>query len=81
MNTVGKVIVGGLVIGGIIAGLVIAGKQTEAAFDPWSYDKDGDGYISMSEALAAVHDAVYGKITQAQAEAVIALKDSGVHKG
>jgi len=47
-------------------------------FDPWVYDTDGDCYISASEALAAVHDWQWmGTITEAQANQVVALWQSG----
>jgi len=48
------------------------------AFDPWSYDADKDCFISMSEAMAAVHDwESLGIITEAQANQVVALWQNG----
>lgn len=46
-------------------------------FDPWVYDIDGDCYISMSEAQAAVNDCFMGLITGAQRDQVVALWQSG----
>lgn len=49
-------------------------------FDPWSYDADGNGKISMSEALNATNDCTNKKITEAQRDQVIALWQSGAVK-
>jgi len=42
-------------------------------FNPWDYDLDGDCYISQSEAMHAVADYNFGKISEAQRDEVVAL--------
>lgn len=49
----------------------------DPAFDPWSYDIDGDCYISLNEANAAVNDYVIGNITESQRDTVVALWKNG----
>ena len=42
-------------------------------FDPWDYDLDGDGVISMDELEAAEQDWLAGVITRSQYLEVLAL--------
>jgi hypothetical protein len=42
-------------------------------FNPWDYDTDGDCYISQEEAMYAVNDYNYGKLSEEQRDEVVAL--------
>ena len=45
----------------------------EIFFDPWDYDKDGNGEISKAEAIKAVQDYFNGLIAKLQAIQVVML--------
>jgi len=64
-----KVIIGGI-IAAALAIFISKRVSAEQQFDPWQYDTDSDGIISMSEYLAALHDFTLEKITQEQLDAV-----------
>ena len=74
-----KVGIGSWII--LIVALMLLWRQRQKAmlsFDPWSYDSDGDGVISISDYLAAVNDWKQGVITEQQAEQVKVLWKTGV---
>ena len=56
-----------------VDGLAGSFVASEAPFDPWSYDTNGDGVIDTQEMLAAVNDYYAGKITKTQVDQVVAL--------
>ena len=47
-------------------------------FNPWAYDTDGDCYISIPEALVAVNDCHYGRISEAQRDEVVYLWQNSI---
>jgi len=49
-------------------------------FNPWVYDVDNDGLISMSESLKAINEWHYGPLTEAQAMLVVDLWKNAIAK-
>lgn len=50
----------------------------DPTFDPWTYDTDGDCYISAHEFSFAMNDYNQGRITLAQLETVTTLWENGI---
>jgi len=55
--------IGGLIIVAVAAGVVVYLVDKGSKFDPWSYDFDGDGIISVEELQMAVDDQDAGVIS------------------
>jgi len=61
----------------MIAMVSVVQAMSRPTFDPWAYDVNGDCYIGLSEAQAAVHDCYMGFINEAQRDQVVALWQNG----
>ncbi len=63
-------------------GIAIAKSASVSSFDPWTYDANGDGYISLTEVLKAINDwKIGGLITEEQVQQVDKLYKGHIHKG
>jgi hypothetical protein len=64
-------------LGAVIGTLELILLRRPKVFDPWSYDRDGNGKIDAGEVLEAANDCLQGKITEAERDQVAALWQSG----
>jgi hypothetical protein len=75
-----KLIIFGAIVTAAVVGAYLGLRGTRKAFDPWSYDFDGDGLINRDEYLAAVNDYYDLKITKAQVDQVGDLYNGQIHR-